>query len=374
MKTMKQLSKTTQRLFMVICLSCTGHATAIAADSPTEPAHLVSTAQAEKRAISPIMMVIGSVHSRQNAKLTAGVEGRLTWVQEAGVHVQAGDVVAKLEQNRLKLEQAQQLALIEREQVTLKGISREAERLKQLIGSNHASQTELDKAQTSEDMAQSNLKLAKIKLAMIMDDIKRTEIKAPFSGIITARYHQIGEDISRSNAIVSITDPENLELRVHAPLKHSKQVRVGDKLRIYHAGGEFEASIRSLIPVSAVRSQTFEARVDIPLEIQDAFSVGELVSLALPIAQKQATILVPRDAIVLRSSGAHLFKINSENKAVKVDITLGDGVGEWIAVQGDVNEHDSVVVRGAETLKAGQQVTHQTPSTSTDSPTQVSAS
>ncbi|WP_394390214.1 efflux RND transporter periplasmic adaptor subunit [Shewanella woodyi] len=323
------------------------------------PPRLVSVVQVENRALSPKIMVIGSVHSRNSAELTSGIDGKLDWVQEAGTLVKAGEVVARLEQTRLILQKEQQQAQIEYEQVSLKRLEREYSRLKKLIKSKNASETELDKAQSDRDLAAANLKLEQIKLKMILDNLDRTEVKATFDGIITERQHQAGEDISRSESIIAMTDPDNLEIRLHAPLKHSKRVKKGDELNIYHSQGEFHGNIRSLIPVSDVRSQTFEARIDLPIEMHDAFSVGELVSLALPIAPKQLTTLVPRDAIILRSTGAFVFKIDLENKAVKIPVELGDGEGEWIAVNGQLTDSDSVVIRGAETLQDGQVVQFQ---------------
>lgn len=317
---------------------------------------IVSVVQVENRALSPTIMVIGSVHSRNNAELTSGIDGKLEWVQEAGTLVKAGEVVARLEQTRLALQKEQQEAQIEYEQVSLTRLDREYSRLKKLIKSNNASEMELDKAQSDRDLAAANLKLEQIKLKMILDSLNRTEVKATFDGIITERKHQAGEDIGRSESIIAITDPNNLEIRLHAPLKHSRRVKVGDELKLYHTQGEFHGNIRSLIPVSDIRSQTFEARIDLPIEMHDSFSVGELVSLALPIAPKQLTTLVPRDAIILRSTGAYVFKIDSNNKAVKVPVELGDGEGEWIAINGDINDSDTVVIRGAETLQDGQLV------------------
>ena len=330
-----------------------------ASQEAEEKARLVSVVQVENRALSPKIMVIGSVHSRSNSELTAGIDGKLEWVQEAGTHVIAGEVVARLEKTRLSLQREQQQAQIEYERVGLTRLDRELQRLEKLITSKNASETELDKARSDRDLARANLKLEQIKLKMIMDDLRRTEVRAPFSGIITERKHQAGEDISRSVSIVSITDPDNLEIRLHAPLKHSRRVKIGDELNVYHNEGEFHATIRSLIPVSDIRSQTFEARIDLPIEMQDAFSVGELVSLALPIAPKQLTTLVPRDAIILRSTGAYVFKINADNKAVKIPVELGDGEGEWIAVKGELSASDTVVIRGAETLQDGQLVKQQ---------------
>ncbi|WP_028772867.1 efflux RND transporter periplasmic adaptor subunit [Shewanella waksmanii] len=331
----------------------------VAADAPETPPRLVSVVQVENRPLSPKIMVIGSVHSRNNAELTAGIDGKLEWIQEAGTRVAAGDTIAKLEQTRLLLQRDQQQAQIEYEQVGLARLDRDLARLKKLIINKNASETELDKAQSDRDLAAANLKLAQIKLRMIADDLRRTEVKAPFAGIITERIHQAGEDVSRAMSIISMTDPDNLEIRLHAPLKHSRRVKVGDNLHIYHTQGDFDASIRALIPVSDIRSQTFEARIDLPYDMQESFNVGELVSLALPIAPKKMTTLVPRDAIILRSTGAYVFKIDAEEKAVKIAVELGDGDGDWIAVNGQLQPQDFVVIRGAETLQDGQQVQRQ---------------
>jgi RND family efflux transporter MFP subunit len=332
----------------------------LAVNATEAPPALVSVKLVENRPLSPKVMVVGSIHSRSQAELTSGIDGRLAWVQEPGIHVLRGDIVAKVEQTQLLLQKAQQEAQIEYENVALIRLGREFERLVKLNASNSASETELDKARSDRDLAAASLKLAQIKLKMILDNLERSEVRAPFAGIITARQHQAGEDIGGSEVIVQMTDPDDLEIRLYAPLKYSRRVSVGDELKIYHSEGEFTASIRSLIPVSDIRSQTFEARIELPESMREHFSVGELISLALPIAPKQLTTLVPRDAVVLRSSGAYVFKIDDSNKAIKTQVILGDGEGEWIAVQGELGDADPVVVRGAETLEDGQQVTLKT--------------
>ncbi|WP_133407952.1 efflux RND transporter periplasmic adaptor subunit [Parashewanella tropica] len=329
--------------------------TALTAFADEQP-RLVSVVEVQNRPLSPKINVIGSVHSRQSAELTAGVDGRLEWVQEAGSHIKEGEVVARIEKTRLLLAKEKQQAQVQHSKVSFQRLSREFNRLKALRESQHVSEAQIDEAQSQRDLAKANLTLAKVRLKEIVDELNRTDVKAPFSGIITQRFHQKGEDIGRSKAILAMTDPEHLEIRLHAPLKHSKRVKVGDSLKVYHSDGEFTASIRSLIPVSDVRSQTFEIRLNMPLGIADNLSVGELISLALPIAPQTLTTLVPRDAVILRSKGAFVFKINEQDKAVKVKVELGDGDGDWIAVKGDIHKKDRVVIRGAETLQDGQLV------------------
>lgn len=316
----------------------------------------VGVANVEQRPLSPKLMVVGTVHSRSVAELTSGVSGKLEWVLEPGVQVKAGDLVARLDDTQLQLQLAEQQALVEREQITLSRLERNLQRLERLAGSQSISRTELDDTRSDRDLAKSNLTLAKVRLDIIRDNLSRTQLKAPFNGILIARQHQAGEDIGPAEPVVTITDPHHLELRLHAPLKHSRRVSVGDTLRVFHSQGEFSASIRSLIPVSDVRSQTFEARLDLPADMAKVINIGELVSLALPIAPATMTTLVPRDALVLRSSGAAVFKVTTDSTAERIPVTLGDGEGPWIAVEGALTAGDKVVIRGAETLSNGMKL------------------
>jgi len=51
-----------------------------------------------------------------------------------------------------------------------------------------------------------------------------------------------------------------------------------------------------------------------------------------------------------------VFRINDENKAERVEVTLGDSSGELIGVAGALQEGDRVAVRGAENLREGADV------------------
>lgn len=319
----------------------------------------VGVATVEQRPLSPKLMVVGTVHSRSLAQLTTGVAGKLEWVQEAGTRVSAGEVVARLDATPLTLQLAEQQALVNREEIALARLERNLTRLERLAASQSISRTEIDDTRSERDLAKSSLELARVRLDIIRDNLARTQLKAPFGGIVISRSHQAGEDVGPAEPVLTITDPDHLEIRLHSPLKHSRRVNIGDELKVYHSNGEFSARIRTLIPVSDVRSQTFEARLDLPQAMAREINIGELVSMALPIAPATLTTLVPRDALVLRSSGASVFRVTPEQTAERIPVTLGDGEGPWIAVRGELNAGDTLVIRGAETLTDGMKLTVQ---------------
>ena len=67
-------------------------------------------------------------------------------------------------------------------------------------------------------------------------------------------------------------------------------------------------------------------------------------------------LAVPRDALVLRRSGASVYSVNGDNKAINIPVQVGIASGEMVEVSGKLNPGDKVVIRGGERLRDGQLV------------------
>lgn len=80
------------------------------------------------------------------------------------------------------------------------------------------------------------------------------------------------------------------------------------------------------------------------------------MSVAVPIRARKVSLVVPRDALVLRNNGAFVFRVNDDNVAERIAVELGDSSGEVIAVTGPLHEGDRVAIRGAENLREGNSV------------------
>jgi multidrug efflux pump subunit AcrA (membrane-fusion protein) len=140
------------------------------------------------------------------------------------------------------------------------------------------------------------------------------------------------------------------------PLKHLPRTVVGESIDVFATDTQFSGSIRSLVPTGDIRSQTFEARIDLPLDASAAWTVGQLVSVGIPIRTGKQTLAIPRDALVLRQEGSYVFRINDENKAERISVDIGASSGDLIGVTGLLTEGDRVAVRGAENLSEGAEV------------------
>ena len=198
--------------------------------------------------------------------------------------------------------------------------------------------------------------LTKVRIRQIDDQIRRADVLAPFTGVVISREHRAGEDVARGEVLARLTDIQNLEVRAFVPLKHLPRTLVGQSLDIFATDANHVGTIRSLVPTGDVRSQTFEARIDLPANATGNWTVGQLVSVAIPIRAKELALTIPRDALVLRSNGAFVFRINDENKAERIQIVIGDSAGDLVSISGSLNEGDRVAIRGAENLTEGADV------------------
>ena len=320
------------------------------------PAKVVQVAEVTRTELAPTVAVPGTIYSRNDVQVTAGVSGQLQMVAEPGTLIEKGQSIARIDNSTLRLQRAEQEALLERAEINLRQLNSQLRRQRELQNESLVSEFELEQTEANRDLAHSDVNITKVRIRQIDDLIRRADVRAQFTGVVISREHRAGEDVARGEVLARMTDIQNLEVRAFVPLKHLPRTTVGQSLDIFATDARYAGTIRSLVPTGDVRSQTFEARIDLPKSATANWTVGQLVSVAVPIRARELALTVPRDALVLRSNGSFVFRINDENKAEKIAVELGDSAGDMIAVSGALAEGDRVAIRGAENLTEGADV------------------
>jgi len=320
------------------------------------PAPVVQIAYVSQTEVAPTVAVPGTIYSRNDVQVTAGVAGQLVMVAEPGTVIQAGEAIARIDKETLLLQRAEQEVLLERAEINIRQLNSQLGRQRELEGSNLVSEFALEQTKANRDLAVSDAKLIKVRLRQIDDQVRRADVRAPFTGVITSRVHRAGEDVARGEVLAQMTDIQNMEVRAFVPLKHLPRTLVGESIDVFATDTQHSGSIRSLVPTGDIRSQTFEARIDLPLEASNSWTVGQLVSVGIPIRSGEQTLAIPRDALILRQNGSYVFRINDENKAERIEVNIGDSSGDLIGISGLLAEGDRVAVRGAENLREGAEV------------------
>ena len=314
---------------------------------------LVKVANAAVKDIAPITTVPGTVISRNDARLSAEVEGRLTEVVDVGTEVRKGDPVASIEDTVLRLQNSELAALVSRVEAQLRFLESEEQRFTKLAESNLAAATQLDQTRSDRDVARSDLEVARARLGLNEDQLARTSILAPYDGIVVERLMMRGERVVVGSNVVRLVDQQNLEVVARAPLEYYEFVQRGQELNLKTKTRSETAKVRTVVAVGDQNTHQFELRLDLEGK---PFPVGQTLRVSIPVAQSREVLTVPRDALVLRAGSMSVFIVNDDNTARQVEVTAGAGQGDDIEVAGDVAAGDRVVIRGNERLQPGQQV------------------
>jgi len=312
--------------------------------------------EASLRELAPVNWYTGTVISREQARLAAEVSGRLLWVAEVGAEIEKEDVVARIDDTLMQQEHAERKADIERINARLGFLKQEASRLQRLAKQNNAAKSQLEKTVSERLATQSELKAAQARERHTNEELQRSKLRAPFSGVVTERLLYAGEWADNGTAVVAMTDPNSLEVQSWVSVSALPFIKAGGKMSIRIGDVVHQGLVRTFVPVSDLRSRLYELRVETP---PGQWSVGQSVRIAVPTQKSREVLAVPRDALVLRRGSISLYKIDADNIARRVAVTIGIASGAFIEVTGDLQPGDQVVVRGGERLRPGQAVSIQ---------------
>ena len=312
---------------------------------------VTETASIEK--LAPSVEVPGTVVSRFNSRLASELAAKLTWIAEVGTEVEKGDTVARLNDVTFRVEEMEAQSRVNREQARVTFLESELRRLEELSDRNLAAQSRLDRTAADLAIAKSDHLIAQAQLGYAKISMHVTQIRAPFSGVVTERLRNIGERLNVADEVVRLVDPNALEVVARSPLGTVNFIDKGDVLHLSNDYRNGNAPVRTIVPFGDPQSHMFEVRLDADPTI---WTVGENVRLAMPTAEAKEVLAVPRDALILRREGASVFKIVDGTTAKKVSVVVGLGVGQLIEVFGELAAGDEIVVRGAEGLSDGARI------------------
>ncbi len=307
------------------------------------------------QAVSEVLEVNGVIRSRYDLLLPSLLDGALVWVAEEGQRAAQGEVVALVDVEELTLQRREQILSIERAEISFEYLSREVRRLETLQAASLASSTQLAELVSRRDLASNDISMARARVEQLEERLARGKLVSPVSGVVRERLRQGGEFVRRGEGVLRIVDTDHLEVRVSIPVSYANRIAVQQSATVLVGETVFEGRLRNIV-VATEDAQTISALLDIPGRLATSVVAGQFARVQLPVNLAGDALYVPRDAVVLRSEGNFVFRIDEHNMATRVPVVLGRGQGDMVAVSGDLRAGENVAVRGVERLVDGQVV------------------
>jgi membrane fusion protein (multidrug efflux system) len=294
--------------------------------------------------IQEYLKTTGTLLADEEVDLAFDGQGKIeTIFFREGTYVHKGQILAKLNDDEL---QAQLMKLNLQNNL----LQEKVDRQKVLLEREAISQESYDQLKTD---LQSNE--AEIKLVLVQID--KTEIKAPFDGIIGLRYVSEGAYVSQDTRIARLIKIQPLKIEFAVPERYAGVIKVGSELDFHldNSTEEYTASVYAMEPAVDPATRTMTLRALFPNKDAKLYP-GRFVSVLLIIHEKNDALQVPTEAIIPELGGEKVFTVVN-GRAASNQVTTGMRTPEAVEITGGLKPGDSVVVSGIMQLRADMPVT-----------------
>lgn len=285
--------------------------------------------------IPEFIQLQGLVEATKQATVSAQVSGRVNEVTvDVGDNVPAGTTIltiTALEHDHLV---AQAQAEVSAWQATFHAEEQELARISSLVERELASVAELDRAQARYDHAKAQLRGAQAALARSQEQLSYTEVKAPYSGIVSARWVEPGELVQPGTPLLSGFAPTELRIHVDLPATYARSANT------YQRAAVDGVEPNRMIIFPTVDSASGTVRVRLELAADSEFMPGQWVPVQIQVAAHEG-LLIPR-AAVQRQGELYLVRVQDHGwRAVRIGAVTGEMVEVMSGVAvGEVIEYE----------------------------------
>lgn len=294
-------------------------------------------------AIARELVVQGQVEPGRSVVLKAETAGAVAEVlAERGRKVLAGDPVVRLAMNDRSARLARAEALVSQRRQDLAAFQR-------LGQSGFQAQTQLNQARA--DQAEAEAELEHIRL-----DIARTEIVAPFAGVLETRAVELGTVVAVGDPIATIVDTDPLIAVAQVPQTSVGTLEIGSPARVRLATGDTaEGRIRFVSANADSATRTF--RVEVEIANPDArLKAGVSAELRIPRETEHAHFISPAQLTLASDGTLGVLAVDGDSRAVfhPVRIVRSAVDGLWVA---DLPETVRLITLGQGFVQPGERVT-----------------
>ncbi len=287
-------------------------------------------------------VLLGRTTAVRKIKIKAKTEGTVLKINmPEGSYLKEGMVILKLsmQDRAAKLEEAK--ALVAQREI-------EYNASKRLTEEGYSSIVSFAKANA-------DLESARAELSSIDEDIKRTEIKAPFDGILNILDAEQGDYLRAGDIIGEYIDLDPIVIEVHVSEKNLNKLRLGDIATVKLLNGNIaEGNITYISSTAEADTRTFKVEIELD-NTRMELSEGLTSEIILPLREDNAA-LIPPSILTLNDKGDIGVKVVNEDNVVvfyPVSIIKHNQEGIWISGLPPVCR---IITVGQEYVKEGVKV------------------
>jgi RND family efflux transporter MFP subunit len=304
--------------------------------------------------------ITGSIEPERRADLRAEVSAVvLAVLKENGDPVKRGDLLVRLDQTAIRDSLTAAEASARAADQAYEQAERQFQRMATLRQTGVVSTQQLEDVEIRRNTAQSERAAARTRVVTARQQLARTEVRAPFDGIVSDRKVSAGDTAAIGKELLKVIDPSSLRFEGLVSADSVGQVRAGQHVwfKIHgFASEDFTGVVTRVNPAANVTTRQVEVLVAFD-DAKKQPNVAGLYAEGRIETQTSAALSLPGASIVREGDNSFAWRVNG-GKLSKVAVTLGerDARTGAFALRAGLTEGDKVLRFPNATLKDGQEV------------------
>jgi len=333
------------------CLSLAAPAFGTQENEPAEKKEtttVVTVYRAQTKDLQILEKSIGWVESISAPQVVAEVEGRVLQVfADTGQHVKAGELLAKIDDEKYRYDLLAGQADIKRLEALIDFQERSVKRLLQLYGRKAASLDKKEQAESQLATFKALLSAAQARTKDLERLLKDTEVISPVTGRVDNRHISVGDYVKVANPLFDVFNDTRLRVYLPFPEAMTSQLKPGLQVLLttpLFPDTTFKGKIKILRPAIQSASRAVIALIDI--DIPEGWRPGASVNGTIIVGRHPGAVVVPESCVVRRPVGEVVYVIRDDQAHEQV-VTTGERQEGLIEIRTGLQEGIIIAADGA---------------------------
>ena len=316
-----------------------------------EPAIAVKVSGITENNSSPFVTASGKIEAENSANLSTRMMGYVTKVHvQVGQKVGAGQLLVSINNTDLQAKKAQVDASILQATAGFNNAKKDYDRFMNLFKQQSASQKELDDMTARYEMAKAGLEGARQMRNEVLAQFSYSNIKAPFSGVVTNTFVKEGDMANPGMPLVSVEGASKLQVMAMVSENDIVSIKKGMPVSVLVKSSNEKLSGKvSEVSISATNTGgQYLVKIDLGKTDNTVLS-GMFVNVQFPVANKATTsnselLLVPESALVKQGQLTGIYTIGTGNVAILRWLRTGKNYGDQVEVLSGLSANEQYIV------------------------------
>ena len=302
--------------------------------------------------------ITGSVEAERRADLRAEVSAVVIGVlKENGDAVKRGDLLVRLDQTAIRDTLTAAEASLAAANQAFEQAERQYQRMKTLRETGVVSAQQVEDSEVARNSAQSDREAARTRVVSARQQLERTEVRAPFDGIVSDRKVSAGDTAAIGKELMQVIDPTSMRFEGRVSADSIGEVEAGQKVHFRVHGFtdvEFAGTVTRVNPAANATTRQVEVLVAFDDHKQQP-AVAGLYAEGHVETRSSAALTLPTASLVREGDSSYAWRVKGGKlQKVKLDLGARDSRTGAFAVRNGLTEGDQVLRYPNTSLKDGQ--------------------